>query len=111
MQKIRLLGILCGLALLTGCASFQFGSDFNLSQFATNIERGVTTRDQVKQWLGAPQSTGVVVSRDGESLQRWVYYYGKGKLGDMNEAQMKTLEVQFDKNGVVQAYNWSGETP
>lgn len=111
MQKIRLLGALGGLVLLTGCASLQFGSDFDLARFTVNIERGVTTREQVKQWLGAPQSTGVVVNRDGERLQRWVYYYGRGEMGDMNNAQMKTLEVQFDGNGVVQAYNWSGETP
>lgn len=111
MHKIRRFGALGGLLLLTGCASFQFGSDFDLNRFAAHIERGVTTRDQVRQWLGAPQSTGVVVTRDGESLQRWVYYYGKGELGGMNKARMKTLEVQFDNGGVVQAYNWSGETP
>jgi len=110
MHKIRLLSAVCGLALLGGCASFQFGNDFNLTRFASNIERGATTQDEVKQWLGAPQSTGVVVNSNGEKLQRWVYFYGKGKLGDMNNAHMKTLEVQFDDNGVVKAYNWSGET-
>lgn len=109
MQKIPFIAFVCGLVLLSGCASFQFGSPFNLTRFAANIEHGVSTQTEVQQWLGAPQSTGVVVNRQGERLQRWVYYYGKGRLGNMDQAQMKTLEVQFDANGVVQAYDWVGE--
>ncbi len=109
MPSTKLLSTACGLMLLGGCASFQFGNDFKLTQFAAKVEHGVTTQNQVKQWLGAPQSTGVVVNRDGEQLQRWVYYYGKGKLGDMGNARMKTLEVQFDDRGVVRAYDWVGE--
>ncbi len=109
MQITRFIGAACGLVLLSGCASFQFGSNFNLTHFAANIEHGVTTQAEVQQWLGAPQNTGVVVNRDGEQLQRWLYYYGKGKLGDMGKARMKTLEVQFDRDGVVRAYDWVGE--
>ena len=98
-----------GLLLLSGCASFQVGSDFKLTQFASSVEQGVTTQAQVKEWLGNPQSTGVVVERDGQKLTRWMYYYSKGTLSNMNNARMKTLEVQFDQNGIVRAYDWVGE--
>jgi len=109
MNKIKLISACCGLALLGGCASFQLGNDFNLKQFASQIQHGVTSQAEVKAWLGAPQSQGVVVDRDGEKLQRWLYFYSKGKLGDMGNAGMKTLEVQFDQSGIVRSYNWAGQ--
>ena len=109
MNKTKLISACCGLALLGGCASFQLGNDFNLEQFANQIQHGVTSQSEVKAWLGAPQSRGVVVDRDGEKLQRWLYFYSKGKLGDMGNAGMKTLEVQFDQGGIVRSYNWAGQ--
>jgi len=109
MNKTKLISACCGLALLGGCASFQLGNDFNLEQFASHIQHGVTSQSQVKAWLGSPQSQGVVVDRDGEKLQRWLYFYSKGKLGDMGNAGMKTLEVQFDQGGIVRSYNWAGQ--
>ncbi|HHJ81367.1 MAG TPA: outer membrane protein assembly factor BamE [Candidatus Tenderia electrophaga] len=109
MNKTKLISACCGLALLGGCASFQLGNDFNLTQFASQIRHGVTSQAEVKAWLGSPQSQGVVVDRDGEQLQRWLYYYSQGTLGNMNNARMKTLEVQFDQNGIVRSYNWSGQ--
>lgn len=109
MNKTKLISACCGLALLGGCASFQLGHDFNLEQFANQIQHGVTSQSEVKSWLGTPQSQGVVVDRDGEKLQRWLYYYSQGKLNDISNTRMKTLEVQFDQNGIVRSYNWSGE--
>ncbi len=109
MNKTKLTGAACGLLLLGGCASFQLGSDFNLTHFASKIEHGVTTKAEIKQWLGEPQSTGMVVNREGEKLQRWLYYFSQGKLSSMQNTRMKTLEVQFDHNGIVQAYDWVGE--
>ncbi len=109
MNKAKLISACCGLALLNGCASFQLGSDFNLEQFANQIQHGTTHQAEVRAWLGSPQSQGVVVDRNGEKLQRWLYYYSQGKLSNMNNTRMKTLEVQFDQNGIVRSYNWSGE--
>ena len=109
MNRLKLTALGCGLMLLSGCASFQLGHDFNLEQFAGQVQHGVTTQAEVKGWLGEPQSTGVVVDRDGEKLQRWLYYYSQGKFSDMGKAGMKTLEVQFDQGGIVRSYNWSGQ--
>lgn len=109
MNKTKIISAACGLLLLSGCASFQLGSDFNLTQFASSVEHGVTTKEEIKQWLGNPQSTGVVVDREGEKLTRWLYYFSKGNMSDMSNTRMKTLEVQFDQSGVVRAYDWIGE--
>lgn len=109
MTNIRCLAIAGSLLMLSGCASFQVGNDFNLTRFAASIEHGVTTRAEVRQWLGEPQNTGVVVNRDGEQLERWLYFHGQGKLGNVSATRMKTLEIQFDGDGVVRAYDWIGQ--
>lgn len=109
MNSIKLTTLLFGLLMLSGCASFQLGHDFNLEQFSSQVQHGATTQAQVKGWLGEPQSRGVVVDRDGEQLQRWLYYYSQGKFSNMGNASMKTLEVQFDQDGIVRSYNWSGQ--
>jgi len=109
MNKIKHLSAGCALLLLGGCASFQAGNDFDLDRFASHIKQNITTDAEIKNWLGTPQSKGVVVNKDGEELQRWLYFYSKGTLGDMGNAYIKTLEVQFDQNGIVRSYNWSGQ--
>ena len=94
---------------LTACTSFQFGRDFDLTHFKSEIQHGVTTQQQVQTWLGPPTSTGTVVDTDGEHYERWMYYYGAGQLTRMKEANMKTLEIQFSADNVVKSYNWVGE--
>ena len=109
MDKKYFIAAASGLLLLSGCASFKLGNDFDLTHFAANVEHGATTKSDIQQWLGAPQSTGMVVNREGEKLQRWLYYYSQGKLSSMQNTRMKTLEIQFDQQGIVQAYDWIGE--
>ena len=93
--------------LVGGCSTVQVGRDFDVRTFEAKVERGRTTEAQVRQWLGPPSSTGVDVQVNGQRLNRWLYYYGAGKLPNMSGAHLKMLEVDFDLRGIVSAYNWS----
>ncbi|HHM04200.1 MAG TPA: hypothetical protein ENJ19_00465 [Gammaproteobacteria bacterium] len=105
----RSAAVLMAGVLLGACAVVQLGRDFPLTAFTSKVERGVTTRQQVQDWLGPPAGTGVEVARDGSRYDLWTYYWGKGKLPKMANARFKMLQVKFNRRGVVQSYNWSGE--
>ncbi|MHB8257462.1 MAG: hypothetical protein ACYDHY_10940 [Acidiferrobacterales bacterium] len=95
-------------ALLVGaCSTVQVGHDFDIRTFASRVERGHTTEAQVRSWLGAPSSTGIIVQADGKRFTKWQYFYGQGRLPRLRGAHLKILEVQFDRRGIVRAYNWS----
>ena len=93
--------------LLAACSTVQVGQDFDLRTFETRIERGVTTQDQVRVWLGAPAGTGVNMDASGERFDEWTYYSASGRLPDMAGAKVKYLQIKFDKQGIVRAFNWS----
>ena len=93
--------------MLTACCSVQVGRNFDTSTFETKVERGVTTQSQVRAWLGAPMSTGVNVDTGGERFDEWTYYFASGKLSGMSGAKVRTLQIKFDKQGVIRGYNWS----
>lgn len=95
-------------AALGGCSTVQIGHDYDLATFQHTVHRGVTTQAQIRGWLGAPTSTGVAVHSDGTRFVEWTYYYGQGSFPDMSDARLKLLQIRFDAQGVVQAYNWSG---
>jgi len=90
-----------------GCATgwFHVGSDFDLTAFTTHVERGTTTRDQVRGWLGAPAATGVDVETSGQRYDEWTYYFAEGRMANLSGTSLKTLQVKFDSNGVVQGWN------
>lgn len=94
-------------AVMAACSSVKIGSAFDLQSFEKNVQRGVTTREQVQTWLGAPPSRGVAVETSGEKFEQWTYYYGEGELPSLSGSKWKNLEVKFDANGVVRAYNYS----
>lgn len=94
-------------ATLSACATVQLGRQFDLNAFTSHVERGKTTRAQVQQWLGAPKSTGTVVNTNGETYEEWTYFYGYGKMGNMSHAEMKILQIKFDREGTVRGYNYS----
>jgi len=52
-------------------------------------------------------SRGFSVTADGTRSEKWAYFYGNGKLPNLNNASLKVLEVEFNLNGVVTGYNWS----
>lgn len=93
--------------LLSACSTVQVGQNFDLRTFETKVERGVTTQNLVRTWLGAPTGTGINVDTSGERFEEWTYYYGSGRLPDIAGAKMKTLQIKFDKQGIVRGYNWS----
>lgn len=93
--------------LLSACASVQFGHDFDIDAFDAKIKRNVTTKSEVKSWLGEPSSRGTSVTANGDRFEKWGYYHGSGKLPNLGNATLKILEVEFDQQGVVQSYNWS----
>lgn len=93
--------------LLAACSTVQVGQNFDLRTFEMKVERGITTQNQVRAWLGAPTGSGVSVDTGGERFDEWTYYYGSGRLPDMAGAKVKTLQIKFDKQGIVRGYNWS----
>ncbi len=110
MTTRRLILPVLGLVLtLTACSTVQMGRDFDLRTFASKVQRGVTTQAQIRGWLGAPASTGVVLDTSGKKYDEWTYYYGEGRLPNMVDASIKILQIKFDNRGIVQGYNWSGE--
>jgi len=51
----------------------HIGHDFDAHQFDAKVERGVTSREAVRSWLGAPATNGVAVGAYGERLEEWTY--------------------------------------
>ncbi len=108
-MRTRSLVVVMALATsLAACSTVQVGSEFDLKTFESKVQRGVSTQAQVRGWLGAPTGTGIHVDAAGERYDEWTYYYGKGRLPDMVNAEFKILQIKFDRNGVVRGYNWSG---
>ena len=79
-MKYRLIITVLAALFLGACATLEFGSDFDPKQFETWVKRGETTQKEVREYLGPPTATGAVVENDGTYHQRWLYYYGKGKI-------------------------------
>jgi outer membrane protein assembly factor BamE (lipoprotein component of BamABCDE complex) len=105
---LRALGFALVASALAGCASVEIGSAFDLQPFETGVQRGVTTRAQVQAWLGAPASRGVAVDSSGQRFEEWIYYHGEGQLPRLTGVKLKILQIRFDADGIVRAYNWSG---
>lgn len=93
--------------LLAGCGVFLAGQDFDIRSFEAKVERGVTTQDQIRKWVGAPVSTGLNVDTSGDRFEEWTYYFASGRLPDISKAKVKTLQIKFDKQGIVRGYQWS----
>ena len=103
----RITIVFLSILLLSACGTVKMGRDFDVGVFATKIEQGVTTQDQVKSWLGEPTSVGVSVAADSEPSDEWSYYFAEGELTDMSKAKIKMLQIKFNKEGKVRSYNWS----
>jgi outer membrane protein assembly factor BamE (lipoprotein component of BamABCDE complex) len=96
--------------LLSACATFQVGGNFDLAAFQSQVRRGQTTQPEVQRMLGAPDGTGVSVETGGERYTQWTYYYGSGSLSGPSNARVKMLQIKFDQSGVVRAYNWTADS-
>lgn len=106
-RRLALMAVL--LTALTACATIEMGRNFDLQAFSSRVERGKTTEAQVQQWLGSPNSTGIVIETNGDKYRQWTYFFGKGKLNRMKEAKLKILQIKFDRQGIVRGYNYSSE--
>lgn len=107
--SLRMALLSAGALLLAACGTAQIGRDFDIKSFETRVERGVTTKAQVRAWLGAPTNAGVAVSDTGEHSDEWTYVFGRGSLPQMSDTSFKYLQVRFDTEGKVRSYSWSGE--
>jgi len=103
----RIAVILLSLFLLSACGTVKLGRDFDVGVFAAKVERGATTQDQVRTWMGEPTSVGVSLDSDGARYDAWDYYFAEGDLPDMGTPKVKILQIKFDKQGKVSSYNWS----
>ncbi len=109
MNRFFRLAVLLVVAGVAACGTVQVGQEFNLRTFQDRVERGVTTQNQVRGWLGAPAGIGVDVDASGERYEQWTYYRATGSMSDMSGAELKILQIKFDKHGIVRAYNWSND--
>ena len=50
----RTIAVVAAGAVIAGCATMNVGRDFNYGDFVSRAKQGETTRDQVREWLGAP---------------------------------------------------------
>ena len=92
--------LLCAV-LLAGC--FTVGRDFS-PQVLQRIERGETTREQVREMLGTPARIGV---EDGRLV--WTYVHYKASL--FGAFKGRDLAIKFDAAGRVISYNYSTTDP
>lgn len=93
--------------MLTACGTVQMGRDFNVKGFEEIVGMAEMSKAQVQELLGAPEGTGITVDKDGVRLDEWLYFYGTGQLPSMSDTTIKTLQIRFKKDGMVQSYNWS----
>ena len=93
--------------LLSACGTVQIGRDFDVKAFEEIVGMADMSKAQVQDLLGAPKGTGVAVDKDGVHVDEWLYFYGTGQLPSMSDITIKTLQIRFKKNGMVQSYNWS----
>ena len=99
--------ILFMITLLSGCSTINAGRDFDMQAFERIVKVGETTKTQVRNKMGSPKNKGISISRDGERLVEWLYFYASGKLPGMDDAQLKILQIRFDKGGILRSYNWT----
>ena len=88
-------------ALAAGC--FSVGTPFATHR-VSQIQIGVTTRDQIQQQFGSPWRTGL---EDGD--ETWTY--GRYVYTIAAPARTADLKVSFDRNGVVSSYTFSTTNP
>ncbi len=107
--SLRMALLSAGALLLAACGTAQIGRDFDIKSFESRVERGVTTKAQVRAWLGAPNNAGVAVNETGARSDEWTYFFGRGSLPQMSDTSFKYLQIRFDAEGKVRSFSWSGE--
>lgn len=97
--------------LFTSCATV--GTQFDSTNI-DNITVAKTTTEDVRAWFGAPYTRIDVPTweykrmhfGDEQAHTIWRYIYAKGTIAS---AQGKSLQVEFDKDGIVTDYYYSSD--
>lgn len=76
------------------------GGTVDLRMFEARLRRGMSTRDDVRAWLGEPSTLGYGVDPEGERFAEWTY---------RRPANRQELRIRFDVRGTVSAWCWSAE--
>lgn len=81
----------------------------DFSAIEAKLKRNGTNQLRIHSLLGAPHAVGVAVEPNGVRYEEWVYYFngvnGAGRLGK------STLEIKFDRQGVLRGYRWIEPQP
>ena len=72
-------------------------------------QRGRTTRSDVRARLRTAAGIGVSAASSRDRFEEWSYYYGEDHLSNMTDPRRELLQLRVDQQGVVRAYNRSGE--
>jgi outer membrane protein assembly factor BamE (lipoprotein component of BamABCDE complex) len=97
VSRLRAVAISGALALLLGCLGV--GSNFP-SAAVTKIEKGVSTKKEIRRMFGEPFRTGV-----DNNYESWTYVYNRWT--PFGKARSKDLYVVFNKDGTVRAYTYN----
>ncbi len=100
-RHIFLFVLIASMAVMSGCGSV--GKDFDI-EAAQTIQKGETTRTDIKKMFGSPFKTGV---QNGNPV--WVYE--KNVYRAMGKDSSKSLIVEFDHKGVVTGYQIMVDEP
>jgi len=85
------------LTLGTGC--FTVGRNF-VSTPVKRIEKGVTTKADVKKEFGEPFRTGL-----DDGYESWTYVYNRWT--PISQTRSKDLYIVFNKDGTVRSYTFN----
>ena len=69
------------------------------------LTRNATNQLQVHSLLGAPDAVGVSVETNGARYEEWLYYLGPASAS-APRGWRSTLEIKFNRQGVVRGYRW-----
>ena len=95
--RVRALAAVGALSLLAAC--FSVGSQFPSAPVG-KIEKGVTTKKQVRRMFGEPFRTGV-----DAGYETWEYNYGRWQIWGTTKS--KALMFIFNKDGTVRTYTYT----
>ncbi|MGH7805989.1 MAG: outer membrane protein assembly factor BamE domain-containing protein [Candidatus Binatia bacterium] len=97
VSRLRTAALGAALALTIGCLGV--GSNFP-SAAVTKIDKGVSTKKEIRRMFGEPFRTGV-----DNNYESWTYVYNRWT--PFGKARSKDLYVVFNKDGTVRAYTYN----
>lgn len=109
------------LAYLCGCYSSSTGTKMDTNQ-VSKIEKGKTTRKEVEAMLGTPSH--VAMMAEGRRVmtyhfnetnarvkgQSFIPFYGAFGGGSKMDSHQQALQINLDKNGIVEDYEFNDNT-